>query len=293
LSTVRRSTDKLETHGSLVSTGWLAGHLDTAGLRILDASWHLPDTGRDARAEYAVGHIPGALFFDIDEVSDRKSPLPHMLPAEKDFARAVGAFGIGNDDTVVVYDAGTVHAAARAWWMFRVFGHERIAVLNGGLGAWCAEERPIETAVPTPTSKPYTARLRPKLLADRAAVMAASENGAVRLLDARGPDRFSGNAPEPRPEVASGHIPNSRNLHYARLYDEEERLKPPDELRRLFAEAGATLETPVIATCGSGVSACSIALALAWLGHERWRVYDGSWAEWGSDPALPKATGTQ
>jgi len=279
--------------GPLVAIEWLEETLDLPGLRILDASWHLPDTGRDARAEYAAGHIPGALFFDIDAVSDRNGPLPHMLPPEEAFAAAVGALGIGNDDTVVVYDAGTVHAAARAWWMFRVFGHERVYMLDGGLSAWRLGGGVVTPAIPTPEPKSFRAMLRPELIADRDTVRAASERGTSRILDARGPARFDGAEPEPRPGLASGHIPNSRNLHYARLYDEDGRLKPPDELSRLFAEAGVDPETPVIASCGSGVSACSIALALARLGHERWRVYDGSWAEWGSDPALPKATGTQ
>jgi len=275
--------------GPLVAIEWLEETLCLPGLRILDASWHLPDTGRDAHAEYAQGHIPGALFFDIDAVSDRDSPLPHMLPPEEAFAAAVGALGIGNDDTVVVYDAGTVHAAARAWWMFRVFGHERVYMLDGGLSAWQLGGGVVTPAIPTPEPKPYRARLRPGRIACREAVRQASECGTARILDARGLARFAGEEPEPRPGLASGHIPNSRNLHYARLYDDSGRLKPPDELSRLFAEAGVDPETPVIASCGSGVSACSIALALERLGHSRWTVYDGSWVEWGADPELPKA----
>ena len=271
--------------GPLVSTGWLADRLGDPALRILDASWHLPETGRDARAEYAQGHIPGAEFLDIDAISDPTSPLPHMLPSAADFATAVGGLGIGNDDTVVVYDAGTVHAAARAWWMFRVFGHEKVYVLDGGLGAWRAEGRPLETRVPTAAPKPYRARRQPELIMDRDAVRDASEHGTAAIVDARGPGRFSGAEPEPRAGLKSGHIPNSRNLHYARLYDESGYLKPQDALAQLFAEAGVESETSVIATCGSGVTACSLALALERLGHTRWAVYDGSWAEWGNKAA--------
>jgi len=276
----------------LVSPDWLAERLKEPDLHVLDASWHLPETGRDACAEFEVGHIPSACFFDIDRIADPESALPHTLPSEEGFAEAVGALGIANEHTVVVYDTGTVHAAARAWWMFRVFGHERVAALDGGLARWKAEGRPLEASVPTPPEpQSFTARLQTDLLAKREQVEAAVSKSAPQIVDARGPARFRGEEPEPRAGLASGHIPGSRNLHYAKLYDENGRLKPPEALSDLFTETGIDLAAPVITSCGSGVTACSLALALERVGHLHWSVYDGSWADWGSDPSLPKATG--
>lgn len=277
---------------SLVSTGWLARHLGESDLRVLDASWYLPEDGRDPEAEYRAGHIPGALRFDIDRIADRESGLPHMLPSAHAFAEAVGALGIGNDDRVAIYDGGGVHAAARAWWMFRVFSHRAVAVLDGGIGKWRAEGRPLERRIPRSPSCGYAARRRPELVVDSHELLAELDAGGATVLDARSAERFAGAEPEPRAGVEPGHIPGSRNLPWRLLYDAEGCLQPTALLQVLTMRAGVDFGKPAIASCGSGVTACSIALALDRLGHRHCAVYDGSWAEWGGDPALPKATGS-
>lgn len=276
---------------SLVSTDWLARHLGESDLRILDASWYLPEDDRDAEADYLAGHIPGALRFDIDLVADRESDLPHMAPSAHAFAEAVGALGIGNDDRVVIYDGGGVHAAARGWWMFRLFSHRAVAVLDGGIAKWRAEGRRLERRVARPASKTFVARRRSSAVVDSHELMAELDAGGATVLDARSATRFAGIEPEPRPGLAAGHIPGSRNLPWRSLYGIDGCLHPTALLQNLFTGIGVDFGKRVIATCGSGVTACSIALALDRLGHRDMAVYDGSWVEWGGDPSLPKATG--
>ena len=266
----------------LVSADWLAERLGDPSLRVLDASWYLPTSGRDARREYVDGHVPGAVFMDLDEVSDTDSDLPHMLPSPEEFARAAGALGVGDDTTVVVYDgSGANLSAPRAWWMFRVFGHERVAVLDGGMKLWRAEGRPLERGEVAPEPATFTARLQPALVRDMEAVRATVQSGDAQVVDMRPAGRFAGRDPEPRPGLRSGHIPGSVNVPFTTLTRPDGTALPPDELRRHLAEAGVPLDRPIIASCGSGTSACSLLFNLERLGKHDWALYDGSWAEWG------------
>jgi thiosulfate/3-mercaptopyruvate sulfurtransferase len=277
--------------GPLVSTEWLAAHLGDPDLRVLDATFYLPHLGRDARAEYRAAHIPGARFFDIDEVADRQNPLPHMLPAPAAFEEAAGALGVGDGDLVLVYAARHMIASARVWWTFRVFGHDRVAILDGGREAWRAEGRPLVPGdPPTPRARRFTARPRPGLVRDLAAMLANVESRREQVLDARSHGRFVGTEPEPRPGLRAGHIPGSLSLPYDRLFRPEDgRLLPPDRLRAVFEAAGADLARPVAATCGSGVSAAVLAAGLHLLGRADVPVYDGSWTEWGGRDDTPVA----
>lgn len=274
--------------GPLVSTGWLAEHLGAPDLRIVDATWYMPQLGRDARAEFRRAHVPGAVYFDIDEIADRGSSLPHMLPDAAAFARAVGALGIGDGDRVVVYAGRYMSASARVWWTFRVFGHDRVAVLDGGLPRWQEEGRPLEAGEPRPTPRRFTARHRPELVADLARVRRNLETREAQVVDARSRGRFTGTEPEPRPGLRGGHIPGSLNLPYDRLFRREDgTLLPPGDLRRAFEEAGLDLRAPVMTTCGSGVTACILALGLHVVGRPDVAVYDGSWTEWGGRDDVP------
>jgi thiosulfate/3-mercaptopyruvate sulfurtransferase len=281
-------TGEREALPALVSTAWLARRLGAPGLRVLDASWYLPSAGRDAAAEYAAGHVPGAVFFDLDATSDQATPLPHMLPGAEQFARQMGALGLGDDDDLVVYDgSGTNVSAARAWWTFRAFGHDRTAVLDGGLGRWRAEDRPMETGVVRPAPARFTARLDHAMVRSLADIRANLEHGREQVVDARPAGRFAGVDPEPRAGLRGGHIPGSLSLPYADLVTADGTLLPPEALRRRLSAAGIDLGRPVVGSCGSGTSACTIALALHLLGHPGAAIYDGSWTEWGGRTDTP------
>jgi thiosulfate/3-mercaptopyruvate sulfurtransferase len=276
----------------IVETEWLAQHLDSPDIVLLDGSSHLPTSGRNARQEFAAEHIPGAYFFDIDEVADKKSPLPHMLPSSVQFASQIKAMGIGDGTRVIVYDSEGLYSAARVWWMFRSMGHEDVAVLNGGLKKWKAEKRPV-TDEPSPKRLPrhFTPRVNAALARDADDVKALIGHPSVQIVDARAAGRFTGSAPEPRKGLRSGRIPGSRNVPFVTLLNTDGTLKSKDELRRVFAAAGVDVERPVVASCGSGVTAGVIAFALAQLGRTDAAVYDGSWSEWGAREDLPIETG--
>jgi thiosulfate/3-mercaptopyruvate sulfurtransferase len=270
----------------LVTTEWLADHLDAPDLAVLDGSWHMPASGRDARAEYAGAHIPGAHFFDIDAISDRASPLPHMLPDVVTFSSRVRSMGIGDGTRVVVYDSAGLFSAARVWWMFRAMGHEDVAVLDGGLPKWSAEGRAL-TDEPTPQRFPrhFTPRFNAQLVRDLDDMKRIVSAGSEQIADARGLGRFTGTEPEPRAGLRGGHIPGARHVHYASLLGPDGTMKSPDDLRALFAAQGVDLGRPVVASCGTGVTAAIVALALASLGRADVPVYDGSWTEWGAPEA--------
>ncbi len=276
---------------TLVSTDWLQAHLNDQNLRLFDASWYLPDMRRDAKAEYAAAHIPNARFFDIDEISDHRSQLPHTVPPVEKFMSRMRALGVGDGHQVVVYDGAGLFSAARVWWMFRLMGQQNIAVLDGGLPKWRAEGRTINDAPPIIRDRHMTVNLQPQLIKDVTQVAAASKLRDYEILDARGPGRFRGAEPEPRPGMRSGHIPNSRNVHYATLLNADGTLKSPDALRAVFSATGADLEKPVITSCGSGVTAAIINLALERIGHRQHALYDGSWSEWGMYNDLKVETG--
>ena len=282
------STDDPKT---LVSTDWLAAHLKDPDLRILDASWHFPDAGRDARAEYEAAHIPGARFFDIDEISDHRSELPHMAPPVEKFMSRMRAMGVGDGHQVVVYDTVGIFSAARVWWLFRLMGKTDIAVLDGGLPKWQAEGRPVEDLPPVVRDRHMTVQRQAHLVKDVTQVAAASKLGDYEIIDARSAARFRGEEPEPRPGLRSGHIPNSRNLPFGDLLNADGTMKDPAALRALFEEAGVDLSKPAITSCGSGVTAAILSLAMERFGKTDHALYDGSWAEWGMYNDLKVATG--
>jgi thiosulfate/3-mercaptopyruvate sulfurtransferase len=270
----------------LVSTEWLAAHLGAPDLRIVDASWHLPAAGRDARAEFEAGHIPGARFFDIDEIADEQTSLPHMAPPAEKFVSRMRALGIGDGHKVVAYDSLGMFSAPRVWWTFRLFGKTDVAVLDGGLPKWKAEGRPLETGWPSFRDRHFTARRNAGLVRDVTQVAATAKLGDAQIVDARPADRFRGEAPEPRPGLRSGHIPGSRNVPWQELLNPDGTMKDAGALRAAFEAAGVDVARPIVATCGSGVSAAMLAFALERLGNRQWSVYDGSWAEWGAYPDL-------
>ena len=272
---------------SLVSTDWLAAHLNEADLKLVDSSWHMPATGRSGRDEYLSAHIPGAVYFDIDADAYTANAAPHAIPSAAEFGAAMATLGIGRDDRIVVYDNSPLRTAARGWFMLRHFGATRVAILDGGFQKWLAEGRPTESGVPSPRPARFGA-VEGDSVVTKQQLLAGID---TPLLDARGKPRFEGAEPEPRPGVAPGHIPGARNLPFGSLYREDGRFQPVGELERLFREAGIDPHRPFVATCGSGVTANSLLFAAHLIGSDHNRLYDGSWSEWGADPATPKAVG--
>jgi len=276
----------------LVSCDWLAARLDAPDLRVVDATWFLPSDGRDAKALFAERRIPGAVFFDIDDIADKDTELPHMLPSPEKFASRMKKLGVGDGARVIVYDNQGLFSAARVWWSFRVMGHGDVAVLDGGFPAWERAGAPIETGAPNPrTERHFTPRLRTDLVRSLSDMRRALAGGEL-VLDARPAARFRGEAPEPRAGLKSGHMPGAKSLPASGLVDAHGMLRAPTELRGLFAAAGADPTTTAVCTCGSGVTAAIIALALARLGHWDAAVYDGAWAEWGARDDTPVTTGS-
>ncbi|MDB4198642.1 3-mercaptopyruvate sulfurtransferase [Ascidiaceihabitans sp.] len=276
---------------TLVSTDWLAVHMKDPDLRILDASTYLPGIDRDGRTEYDAVHIPGARFFDIDDVSDGRSDLPHMVPPIEKFMSRVRAMGVGDGHQIVVYDGSGLFSAARVWWLFRLMGQDNIAVLDGGLPKWIAEGREVEDLAPVIRDRHMTVRFQNQMVRDVTQVSSASKLGTSQIVDARAAARFRGEAPEPREGLRSGHIPNSRNVPFTDLLNDDKTMKTPDQTRAIFVSAGVNLKKPIVTTCGSGVTAAVLGLALERMGHDMWSLYDGSWTEWGMFPTVPVATG--
>ncbi|MET1112491.1 MAG: 3-mercaptopyruvate sulfurtransferase [Allosphingosinicella sp.] len=276
---------------SLVTTGWLEQALGAPDLRVIDATLFLPGEPRDARAEYESGHIPGAVFLDLEEVSDSSNPVPHMVPPEPKFASRMASLGLRDGQRFVVYDNSPLHSAARAWWMLKSFGTHYVAILDGGLQKWKSEGRPLESGRPQVRHGHFSPSFDSRKVADKEAVAGLLGDGIHEIVDARGAGRFTGAEAEPRPGMASGHIPGSKNLPQGRLFDPDNSWKQGDALRAAFDEAGVDLARPMVATCGSGVTACVLLFGAHLLGKEDVRLYDGSWTEWGADPVTPKATG--
>ncbi|MEJ1991763.1 MAG: 3-mercaptopyruvate sulfurtransferase [Maritimibacter sp.] len=276
---------------TLVSTDWLAKHLNDPDLRLFDASWFMPDSDRDARAEYDQSHIPGARFFDIDEIADLRSPLPHMVPPVEKFMARMRAMGVGDGHQVVVYDSAGIFSAARVWWLFRLMGKPDIAVLDGGLAKWLAEDRPVTDAPPHIRDRHMTVSVQNDMVKDVTQVAAASKLRDWEIIDARAAERFRGEVAEPREGLRSGHIPGSKNVPFPDLLNADGTMKTPDELQMIFKAAGVDLTKPVISSCGSGVTAAILDLALTRIGHPRHAIYDGSWSEWGMYNDLSVATG--
>lgn len=274
--------------GPIVTADWLWAHQHDPDLRIVDATVHLPDTGRNARDEYLSEHIPGAVFFDFDRICDPANPLPRKFPPASVLAAEVGALGISNDTLVVAYDTPGLYSAARVWWLLRQYGHDRVAVLDGGLKAWKVAGYPVQAGEVSVAPKRFDPAAQGELFADWQSVLASSHNPQSQILDARTPGRFAGTETDRYPGTRPGHIPGSRNLYWANLLDPATRqLLPPEQIRQRFDDAGLRWQDPVTLTCGSGLTACILALGLEMSGKHDWRVYDGSWDEWGRRMDLP------
>jgi thiosulfate/3-mercaptopyruvate sulfurtransferase len=269
------------TQDPLVSTAWLADHLDAPDVRIVDASWFMPGTPRDPKEEFLAAHIPGAVFFDIDEISDETSDLPHMLPTAIKFASRVKKLGLGDGSRIVVYDSQNILPAARVWWHFRAMGHEDVAVLDGGLPKWIADGYPTEDGPAAPQERHFTPRLQADIIRSLEQMKTIVETGREQIIDARAAGRFTGEVPEPRAGLRGGHMPGARNIPLSALLAPDGTMLPADKLVIVFAAAGVDITKPIVSTCGSGITASVVALALARLGRPRSAVYDGSWTEWG------------
>jgi len=285
------STRTIDDPRTLVSTDWLGAHLKDPDLRILDASWLMPGSGRDARGEYNDAHIPGARFFDIDDISDHRSTLPHMAPPTEKFISRLRAMGVGDGHQVVVYDSTGIFSAPRVWWTFRLMGKTDVAVLDGGLPKWRAESREIEDMPPVVRDRHITVQRQNHLVKDVTQVAHASKLGEAEIIDARSAPRFQGIVAEPRPGLRMGHIPGSKNVAFNTLLNPDNTMKSPDALRAAFIDAGIDLAKPAITTCGSGITAAILSLALERIGHRNHALYDGSWAEWGMYDDLKVAKG--
>ena len=272
---------------SLVSTEWLAEHLEAPDVRVVDASWYLPADNRDPVAEYNEGHIPGAVRFDIDEIADTDSDLPHMMPSPEKFSSRMRKLGIGDGNRVVVYDGGMMMSAARAWWMLKTFGHDDVAILNGGINKWKAEGRPLEDLPPVPRERHFTARLNTTMIRYVDQMLANIESAEEQVVDARAQARFDGVAPEPREGMRSGHIPGSVCVPFIEVLDDDKTMMPAADIKAAFEAAGLDLKKPIVATCGSGVSASMLVFSLHLIGQRQNAVYDGSWSEWGGRDDLP------
>ena len=276
---------------TLVSTAWLNANLKDPDLRILDASWYLPTEARDPKAEFDESHIPGARFFDIEEISDHRSNLPHMVPPVEKFLSRIRDLGVGDGHQIVVYDGVGLFSAARVWWLFKLMGHDDIAVLDGGLPKWASEGRPVTGEPPVIRDRHMFARPRYEMVKDVTEVSRASKLMDYTIIDARAADRFKGEAAEPRPGMRAGHIPNSRNVPFNTLLNTDKTMKEPAELKAIFENAGVDLTKPAITSCGSGVTAAVLCLAMERFGKTDHSLYDGSWTEWGAFPTVPIATG--
>ena len=276
---------------TLVTTEWLAQEMGASDLRIVDASRHMADTGRNASAEYEAAHIPGAVFMDLGELVDPTAPIENTLPSAAKFASRMQTLGLGDGSRIVLYDDSAIHSAARAWYMLRMFGAHTVAVLDGGLAKWRAEGRPLATGTETLRHRHFTVWQDDKILRSKADVLANLGAGGEQLIDARGAPRFTGSEADPRPGIAAGHIPGSLNVHYAALFNPDGTFKDKAGIRAVFEAAGVDLSKPIVTTCGSGMTACVLALGLELIGKHDVALYDGSWTEWGADAQTPKAVG--